>query len=151
MLDEESGAKGNLQMEDPVEVKTARGKQCRTLPQSLNEAVQMWEQSRIEIPETIEGLVERGWGFDGGDETLSWDCKTSEGFAEFYRSVDGFYVHVKIPFTSVRVYGKAVISYATFNDSGAFLDFDDGKVTSAGTFEKAEEVCFPSDCPADDK
>jgi|HubBroStandDraft_6_1064221.scaffolds.fasta_scaffold05471_1 hypothetical protein len=138
-------------MEDPMEVKTLRGKQRRTLPQSQEEAVQMWEESRIETPETIEDLVERGWGFDGGDETLSWDCKTSEGFAEFYRSVDGFHLHVKIPFTSVRVYGKAAINYATFDTTSsdkdrqlAFLDFEDGKVTSAGTFEKGQSVNFPA-------
>ena len=144
-------------MEDKMEVKTARGKQCRTLPQSLEEAEQMWEESGIKAPETIEDLVERGWGFEGGDDTLSWDCKTSEGLVEFYRSVDGFQIHVKIPFTSIRVYGKPAISHATF-DAGsfdkhrlAFLDFKDGKVASAGTFEKGEEVCFPSDCTANDK
>ena len=140
-------------MEDRMEVKTARGKQHRTLPQSLEEARQMWEESRIETPKTITDLVERGWVFEGGDETLSWDCKTSEGLVEFYRSVDGFNIHVKIPFTSIRVYGMAAVSYATFDATSpsfdkhrlAFLDFEDGNLTKAGSFnEKSQTVYLPA-------
>jgi hypothetical protein len=146
-------------MEDRMEVKTVRGKQHRTLPQSLEEARQMWEESRIETPKTITDLVERGWVFEGGDETLSWDCKTSEGFVEFYRLVDGFGIHVKIPFTSIRVYGMAAISYATFDASPsfdkhrlAFLDFEDGNLTKAGSFnEKSQTVYLPAHSAANGK
>jgi hypothetical protein len=89
--------------------KVSRGKH-REVHQSLEEAVHVWKSAEIKIPQTIEQLVEADWDAEGCGEEISDDCKTSEGLETFTKLVNGFLIDVEIPFTSVRVYGKAVIS-----------------------------------------
>jgi hypothetical protein len=125
-------------------------RQKSTLPRSFEEAVQIWEKAKIKSPESIEDLVEKGFEFDGGGDDLSADCKTSEGLNDFVKVVDGFHIHVQIPFKSVRTYGKPVIHrvWLPIDDDAigvALVHFLDGKPTAAKIHdERGEPTMLPT-------
>jgi hypothetical protein len=116
------------------------------LPQSLEEIVQMLEKTGFKVPESFDQFLysDDKWNYDGGDEQISDDFKTSEGTMLFAMEENGCEVYLELPFKTVRTYGKPVISQATLLDRNkrriAFLDFKDGKAISAGTFDERDRL-----------
>jgi hypothetical protein len=120
-----------------------------TQPQSLEEAVQMWERTGTKLPQTFDEFLksEDGWDAEGGDEQVSDDFKTSQGTSLFCRSVNGCEIYLEIPFRTVRVYGKPVISSVTLLDNDekpiACVQFKKGEPTVARTFNERVQVSLP--------
>jgi hypothetical protein len=120
-----------------------------TQPQSLEEAVQMWERTGTKLPQTFDEFLksEDGWAAEGGDEQVSDDFKTSEGTSLYVKEVNGCEVYLEIPFTTVRVYGKPVISTVTLFDDDkeriAYIHFEEGQPTLAMTFNERGQTNLP--------
>jgi hypothetical protein len=116
------------------------------LPQSLEEIVQMLEKTGFKVPESFDQFLysDDKWNYDGGDEQISDDFKTSEGTMLFAMEENGCEVYLELPFKTVRTYGKPVISQATLLDRNkrriALLDFKDGKAISARTFDERDRL-----------
>jgi hypothetical protein len=122
---------------------------CGKLPQSLQEVLRMWSTAGVRTPETIEDLVADEWDQDGGfSEEPSDDYKTSEGRDEWVKKTGNVKMDVDVPYTTVKTYGKPIITGVTLFDDNrnpiAFLNFVEGQPSSAGIFVDGKPERFPA-------